>query len=54
MDIKNELFHPLYRRIKKVTNYSMFYITTGAALIAAAGYTALGDINMPVLIFLRV
>ena len=46
MDIKNELFYPVYRRIKKVTDYSMFLITLGAALVAVAGYWSLGDDDM--------
>lgn len=53
MDIRKEIFHPIYRRVKKVCNFSVLYVSLCAFLVAIAGYYALGDTYMPVLIFLR-
>ena len=53
LDIKRELFHPTFRRIRKVVRYSLTIETAGGLLIAAAGYFSLGETYTPPLLLLR-
>ncbi len=53
MDIKKELFHPTYRRIRKVARLSLFYETLGGLLLGITGYLSLGDKFIPHLLLLR-
>ena len=46
MDIRKELFHPTFERVKKVCNLSVFYIIIFALLVSGSGYLALGDTYM--------
>ena len=53
LDMKKELFHPTFRRLKKVTAISIFSQCLSALVIAVAGYVSLGDKFVPSLLFLK-
>ncbi len=53
LDLKKELFYPTYRRLRRLTRYTLLICFLGTTLIACLGYYSLGDHFTPSLIFLR-
>ena len=53
LDIKKELFHPTFRRLRKVARISMGVEILCGIMLSSVGYLSLGDDFTPSLLFLR-